>query len=275
MTNSKSTTGSGGHRPREPLRSTTDTSFQGGVSPTAQQAKPPPGAYGNPVVPPHGRRQKLRRAPARHHTRPTRTPKSHARPPPGPRAVRHGSGQPPAKHACAGNGDGRRPLRPRIARGSRQPYGLSLVPAGMRWLRGRRPKQGKRACLAGVCPSQRAHSGRAGWCPASARTRGRAVRAGWCLACRCALRFAAVHGATLLGSAHPATSLPARRWAHPSLRTRTVPSGARRSPRGSSRDSGADASPADRPHHSGATGATSKRPSLRARGLPVGSGTHP
>ena len=81
-----------------------------------------------------------------------------ARPP----AVRHGSGQPPAKHACKGNGDGRRPLRPRIARGSRQPYGLSLVPAGMRRLRGRRPQQGKRACLAGVCPSQRARSGRPG-----------------------------------------------------------------------------------------------------------------
>lgn len=177
--------------------------------------------------------------------------------------MRHGSGQPPAKHACKGNGDGRRPLRPRIARGSRQPYGLSLVPAGMRRLRGRRPQQRKRACLAGVCPSQRAHSGRAGWCPAAVRTRGRAVRAGWCLARRCALRFAGGHGATLLGSAHPATSLPARRWAHPPLRARTVPNGARRSPRSSSRYSGADASPADRQSHSGPAGATAGRPSLR------------
>lgn len=206
---------------------------------------------------------KLRRAPARHHTRPTRTPKSHARPPPGPPAVRHDSGQPPAKHACTGNGDGRRPLRPRIARGSRQPCGLSLVPAGMRRLRGRRPRQGKRACLAGVCPSQRAHSGRAGWCPASVRTKGRAVRAGWCLACRCALRFAGDHGATLLGSAHPATSLPARRWAHPSLRARDCPSGARRSPRGRRRHCGPDTLPADRQHHSGVVRATARRPSLR------------
>lgn len=207
--------------------------------------------------------------------RPTRTPKSHARPPPGPPAVRHGSGQPPAKHACTGNGDGRRPLHRRIARGSRQPCGLSLVPADMRRLRGRRPQQGKRACLAGVCPSQRAHSGRAGWCPASARTRGRAVRAGWCLACRCALRFAGGRGATLQGSAHPATSLPAGRWAHPSLGARGVPSGARRSPRDSGRDSGADASPADRQRHSGAGRATAGRPPLRRSPRPLWSPPRP
>lgn len=145
----------------------------------------------------------------------------------------------------------------------------------MRRLRGRRPQQGSRACLAGDCPSQRAHSARAGWCPASVRTRGRAVRAGWCLACRCALRFAGGHGATLLGSAHPATALPARRWAHPSLRARAVPSGARRSPRGSRRDSGADASPADRPRHSEPAGVTAWRPPLRRSTRPLRSQPRP
>ena len=109
----------------------------------------------------------------------------------------------------------------------------------------------------------------------SADKGGRAVRAGWCLACRCALRFAGDHGAPLLGSAHPATSLPARRWAHPSLRARTVPGGARRSPRGSGRHCGPDTSPADRRRHSGAARATTRRPPLKRSTPPLRSQPHP
>lgn len=111
----------------------------------------------------------------------------------------------------------------------------------------------------------------AGRWPEPTWTRGRAVRAGWCLACRCALRFAAVHGATLLGSAHPATSLPARRWAHPTLRAGNAPSGTRRSLRGSGRHCGADTSPTDRPRHSEAARATAERPSLRRPNRPLRS----
>ena len=183
---------------------------------------------------------KLRRAPARHHTRPTRTPKSHARPPPGPPAVRHDSGQPPAKHACTGNGDGRRPLRPRIARGSRQPCGLSLVPAGMRRLRGRRPRQGKRACLAGVCPSQRAHSGRTAGGPAGVlhQCGQRGVRSGR-------------GGASLVGAHYALPATMGLRSSGRRTRRRLCQPGG-----GHTRHSGLEIAPAERDDHPGAAADT-------------------